>query len=389
LTLNAVAYGGGQFVAVGDNGTIINSPDGFNWTVRSQYVFPNLRGVAYADNEYAAVGDGGIILVSSNAETWMEIPPVTTNSLRAVTGDTTWQSDGLPQFLAVGDSETAVSCFGGAAWSAISYGRANAYRGAALDSSVGEYVVVGDGGLLSGFDTAPDPWLVETPPATTNAFYAVACADSGVVAAVGDFYQDIINEIFYSVDAGFDWTNQQWTYNPLSHLWFPSIYFTLNGVACGPNGFVAVGDTGHTLDYCYPGVVFTSATGRNWTETSIDTSQNRLYGATCGNGLYVLVGDAGGIVVSSNLVNWTEVTGYHRAAISAIACSKNLCIVSGFPMLQIYGSFPDFTTIVSTDAMNWSVSTTNMPAFSDLTSSETEFVGVSGNSIYTTIDGYN
>ncbi len=51
----AVTYGGGQFVAVGDNGTIISSPDGYNWKVQTSGVFPNLRGVAYADGEYAAV----------------------------------------------------------------------------------------------------------------------------------------------------------------------------------------------------------------------------------------------------------------------------------------------------------------------------------------------
>jgi hypothetical protein len=33
--LNGVAYGNGLFVAVGDFGTILTSPDGVNWTVRT------------------------------------------------------------------------------------------------------------------------------------------------------------------------------------------------------------------------------------------------------------------------------------------------------------------------------------------------------------------
>jgi hypothetical protein len=389
LTLNAVTYGGGQFVAVGDNGTIINSSDGFNWTVQTYDVFPTLNGIAYAGGVYAAVGDGGVIVVSSNAVTWTTTPSATTNSLRAIAGG------GYPQFLAVGDSGTSIVGTGGANWTAVASDTTDAFYGVSLDSNLGLYIVVGGGGTVLGFDTKPESWLVSTAPSTENNLNAIACADTGVVVAVGDLNQSIspvsgINQILYSEDDGMDWTNQLWTdsyYNPA--FWYPSGDFILRAVTYGPNGFVAVGDTGYSLEYDHPGVMLTSTNGDNWAEMPEPTCENRLYGATYGKGLYVVVGDAGGIDVSSNLVNWIEVSGYHRSAITAIACSTNLCIASGFPMTHLYVNFPDFTTIVSTNGLNWSVSSTNLPPFADLTSGGNEFVGVSYNSLYSTTDGYN
>ena len=401
-TLAAVTYGGGQFVAVGDNGTIITSPDGYNWTNRSYGVFPCLRGVAYADGEYAAVGDGGAILVSSNTVTWTQIPSVTSNSLRGIAGDSTWRADSAPQFMAVGDSGTAVQCSNGTNWSAISSDTSNAlFSVTYLDT---DYIAVGDVGTVIIYDSSefwqiPQDWV-----GTTNNLYAVVSAANGVVAAVGDlnywayvsaypgggFNVYYTNGILYSLDYGYDWTSQLWggLYG-LPNVWFPSSTFILRGAAFGTNGFVAVGDTGYTLEFMYPGVVFTSTNGSSWFESPNLTSENRLYGCTYGNGLYVLVGDAGAIVVSSNLVTWTEVTGYHRSAITAIACNANLCIASAQPIFREYSSFADFTTLVSTNGVSWSVSAVNMPAMADLTSGGGQFVGVSGNGIYTTTDGYN
>src|SRR5690606_14605514 len=47
-----ITYGGGQYVAVGDSGTVLTSPDGITWTSRSGGTTQNLRGVVYD-------GDGG------------------------------------------------------------------------------------------------------------------------------------------------------------------------------------------------------------------------------------------------------------------------------------------------------------------------------------------
>ena len=400
-TLAAVTYGGGQFVAAGDNGTIITSPDGYNWTVRSYGVFPYLRGVAYADGEYAAVGDGGVILVSSNAATWTQLPSLTTNSLHGIAGDSAWRSDGLPQFIAVGDSGTAIECSNSTNWVTASSGTTNSLYAVQKSSST-LYLIVGDAGTVIrltavGFTPRPEDFV-----GTTCNLYAVASAGNGIVAAAGDltpnpyFYPTqyaYTNAILYSLNSGIRWTNEQWIldeYGNNPNLWHLSEFFILTGMTYGSNGFVAVGDTGISpLDGVWPSVIFTSTDGQHWLETSPYISENSLNAATYGNGLYVLVGDAGIIIVSSNLVNWTEIAGCHRSAISAIACNSNLCIASAQPIYHDSFNFADFTTLVSTDGVSWAVSTTNMPDMADLTSGGGQFVGISQNNIYTTTDGYN
>ena len=64
LALYWVAYGGGYFVAVGQNGTIRTSPDGNNWITDTSGTSQTLWGVAYCQNgQFLAVGDAGTILL--------------------------------------------------------------------------------------------------------------------------------------------------------------------------------------------------------------------------------------------------------------------------------------------------------------------------------------
>jgi hypothetical protein len=62
--LNGVAYGNGLFVAVGDGGTILTSPDGVSWTQRTSGTSNQLNGVAYGNGLFVAVGWDGTILTS-------------------------------------------------------------------------------------------------------------------------------------------------------------------------------------------------------------------------------------------------------------------------------------------------------------------------------------
>jgi len=67
-----VAYGGGQFVAVGwtevdtgaDQGRVFTSPDGGVWTGRKVNVESRLNGVLWGTNGFVAAGDNGAILQS-------------------------------------------------------------------------------------------------------------------------------------------------------------------------------------------------------------------------------------------------------------------------------------------------------------------------------------
>src|SRR5271165_2486633 len=63
-SLHAVVYGNGQFVAGGDNGTILTSPDAVNWIPRQSSTAMDLTAIAFADGLFVVVGgpSGNVIL---------------------------------------------------------------------------------------------------------------------------------------------------------------------------------------------------------------------------------------------------------------------------------------------------------------------------------------
>lgn len=63
-TLREVCFGNNLFVAVGDSGTILTSPDGVNWTSRTSGTIANLQSVCFGNNLFVAVGESGTILTS-------------------------------------------------------------------------------------------------------------------------------------------------------------------------------------------------------------------------------------------------------------------------------------------------------------------------------------
>ncbi len=383
--LYAVAYGGGQFIAVGDSGTIVNSGDGYHWTNQVSGVTSPLRGVAYADGEFAAVGDGGIVLLSTNGIGWSQVPALTANSLLGIAGDSSWRADGGPQFLAVGYAGVALQCVNDLQWSPTPSGTTNTLNSVAYFDS--DYIAVGANGVVDLYlgSFAPVP---ESQTGITNNLNGVDALQSGGVFAVGDLSVPSVssyqNGVLFSPDFGYDlWTNE----NVQGSVWFPSQLFTLHSICNGSNGFVAVGDTGNTLEFNYPGVVISSQDGVNWSEQPAGSSEYSLYGCCYGRGLYVLVGDAGGIVVSPNLVDWTEISGNHRSAITAEASLPRLSVANALPIFREYSSFPDFTTLISTNGTNWSVTSTTAPAIAQMASANGVFVGVGPGGFYSTVNG--
>jgi photosystem II stability/assembly factor-like uncharacterized protein len=58
---------GMQFVAVGDSGAVVASPDADAWTNRSIASGPTFNAVAFVDNQLIAVGNVGRIFASAMA----------------------------------------------------------------------------------------------------------------------------------------------------------------------------------------------------------------------------------------------------------------------------------------------------------------------------------
>jgi hypothetical protein len=69
-TFEGVTYGAGVFVAVGDAGTIVTSPDGVNWATEVSSVTTTLEDVLYANGIFVAVGRGPVLLTSTDGHAW-------------------------------------------------------------------------------------------------------------------------------------------------------------------------------------------------------------------------------------------------------------------------------------------------------------------------------
>jgi photosystem II stability/assembly factor-like uncharacterized protein len=121
--LHDVTYGNGLFVAVGQNGTILTSPDGARWTARASGADNFLSGVTYGNGLFVAVGvavrsssswlsgwlPGPTMLTSPDGVTWTEQTSPTNNELKDVT-----YGNGL--FVAVGEDGTILTSRDGVDW---------------------------------------------------------------------------------------------------------------------------------------------------------------------------------------------------------------------------------------------------------------------------------
>jgi len=93
-TLRDVLYANGMFVAVGDNGTIKTSVDGFVWTTRTTNTTNDLNGVTFnsSENMFVVVGDNNNILTSTDGVVW--------NNTSVLAVDPTFYNVQGDQFLA-------------------------------------------------------------------------------------------------------------------------------------------------------------------------------------------------------------------------------------------------------------------------------------------------
>ncbi len=61
ITFFGVTFGKNIFVAVGEKGTVVTSPDGRTWILAQSGTKESLRAVIYGNDTFMAVGDKGTI----------------------------------------------------------------------------------------------------------------------------------------------------------------------------------------------------------------------------------------------------------------------------------------------------------------------------------------
>ena len=278
--LEAVAWGGERFVAVGDDGLIVHSTDGDRWQEASgsvhleagrQYEFPvleRLYGIAWGDGRYVAVGNLGTIVHGDDGDQWNKAGDFPERATYASIFDVTWDGE---RFVAVG--VYVLHSSDGERWGATSYSTLE--WGVLFDVvwSGTRYVAIGDIGAIVYSDDG-DRWLGASGSAAARDLRGVAWNAERFVA-VG-----VEGTIVHSRDG------ERWEFATGS-LQCPEEL--LNDVVWNGDRFVAVGSLG-TIVY--------SDDGDHWVRASVSAAAGDLQGVAWNGERFVAVGRHGTVLVS-------------------------------------------------------------------------------------------
>jgi photosystem II stability/assembly factor-like uncharacterized protein len=285
--LSAVIFGNGLFVAVGDNGTIITSPDGVSWTERSSGVNNNLQGLTYGNGLFIAVGENGTIAISPDGMRWTEnkfedpvgspisfYEPVYENDVFVAVGGPLFQF-GIIGLYSSSDGinwKRASSTGGFLINYEMTYANGMFW---ALKESISLHPIPPGLSVVTSIDGVT--WVRMEELVTSDfvmPYPAKITYGNGLFVAVGRG-----GMIFNSPDMT-KWTKRT-----------SGIVEGLSDVTYGAGIFVAIGSKGRILD---------SPDGKHWT-VWLDTQgfEQNLFGVCYGNGTFVIVG-ADGIILQSD-----------------------------------------------------------------------------------------
>ena len=383
--LRDVIYGNGTFVAVGVGGTILTSPDGERWTPQSSGVSAELLSVTYGNGLFVAVGAGGIILTSPDGATWMQRSAGKADSLTGVTyGDGRFVAVGLRYY---GAETPILTSLDGTNWTVVSSGTRTWLNGVAYGN--GRFVAVGDfKTVLVSQDGLT--WAELTLNSGEDHFdlYDVAYGNGSFVAV--DFYgsrafvsadgvnwtvRDLSREVFGGVGYGggrFIAVGRDILTSPDGSNWtLRRLGSTINAVTYGSGRFVAV---------AFDGRAMVSPDGVAWTgvETGVNVLLNDI---VYGSGLFVAVGDRGVILTSTDGENWTARSSGTTYSLVAATYGGGLFVAVG----------ANATVVISRDGVTWTAMTLwNSdwpPLFSAVAYGNGRFVVARGRVLFTSTDG--
>jgi hypothetical protein len=236
--LHGVTWNGVWFVAVGDGGNAVYSDDGYNWTAvatgTTSGTTANLRSVAPYGGYFVAVGDGGTIVYTTTLTGWAAVTPApTANNLVNVAN--------LAGYLTVlGDNGTLLLSLNVLTWAppagmpslpGITLRSSADAANVTVNLPTPVLVVVGDQGTVLTSPDAVNFTLGGKPNGSSvnlrSVFYGSGFGSR--LVAVGD-----AGNVFYSDNA------TTWALPTIP----PATTQNLNGVAFGKGAYVVVGDAG-------------------------------------------------------------------------------------------------------------------------------------------------
>src|SRR5450759_146977 len=254
VTLNALTYNSGKFLAVGDGGAILYSTDGATWALAPSVTPNDLYAVSNNGSGFIATGASGTLLTSGDGINWVACNSGTTNTLYGITHGYGIFGNGI--FVAVGANGTLVTSPDGVTWTTqnsnspasdlkgVAYGvpklayvytPQNGYTSQNLPAAT--FVAVGANGTLV---TSPDG-VTWTPQNSISSTSLNAVTYGHQFVAVGDG-----GNIFTSID-GLAWLPAQNSTSSLPNLFavMPATY--VGGQYAGQYVYSAVGANGANM----------------------------------------------------------------------------------------------------------------------------------------------
>lgn len=287
--LLGVTSGGGLFVAVGEQGTILTSADGSNWVKQASGTTMRLRGVTY--------GDGRFIVVGGNAA------PAATRIVLGSPDGTNWSilsSSGDVSFAGVayakGTFVAVASAFASDIYSssnAINWTLRATVSGVMGGVAYGSNLFVAAGNTIQ---TSPDgiQWIERM---TASQSLRGITYGKGKFVAVGDNTPSL----FVVSNDGTNWTSST-----------PVSVGNLKTVSYG-NGYFLAGGGGGAMVSSYDGVIWTNRTSGG---------SSFLRSVAHGTASFVAVADGGAILQSGMTAPFlknvpTAIPGIHQISITA------------------------------------------------------------------------
>jgi photosystem II stability/assembly factor-like uncharacterized protein len=344
-TLYSIAYGGGQFTAVGVADTIITSTDGINWgTATVTDTSQNLFSVVFGNNTFVAVGTNGVVFTSSGGGLWSEsqiAPSIIATSIAYGAGEfvavahtlagatqiyysstgTSWTAASLPQlpsdtsvylafngtqFLAMGlntqgtKGASLMTSSDGKTWSTpANLSPATAFPISLTTNGSIFIVMLQSSPTVTGVTT---PVIIET---STNGTSWTQLSSNNLPATwsqiiprqisyTGSGYLVVGASAFIATSTDLKtWSNNQSPDKAIT-------YEHLRGVHWFNNQFYAVGDND---------TILTSTDGFTWINEKISINPaSNLRDMAFNGSQYVAVGSNGVVLTSTDGVNWIATT---------------------------------------------------------------------------------
>lgn len=314
--LRAVAYNGtSRFVAVGDNGAIITSPDGLSWTAPgSTGITSSLKSIRWEGSAFITAGAGGRLYTSTDGSTWTQRTSGVTDDLRDAAKLGTL-------YVAVGSAGTLLTSTDADTWTERSTGDTRPLRSiATVGTAAGaQLVAVGASGtVLTSGDSTITTWTTRTlPGGISNARFNAVAATASVRVMVGDSGAGAT-----STD-GITWTSM----TAVSSA-------NLNGIAAKGTTFCAVGNAG---------AVQTSLNGAAWVDRTDVTFIDDFRAIATDGARFLAVGTNGAMRTSPDGITWTTVDNNTSATFNAVT-------FTGTQWIAVGNGGVIFTSL---DAANW------------------------------------